>query len=167
MRHQEFDSFARSFVTDVSRRSVVRAFVGGASIAAQIRLRPAGSAEAACTKVGAKCEKGDKCCGGAKCKGQRCRCLGDRVACGNTCCQPGQVCQEQAGGKACANGDIAVNDACDPAAPLACETGVCGCFGDQCTCREAACGGPGAGCLQRKDCCDGFCVGQAQVCSQD
>jgi hypothetical protein len=188
MDNVRFDRLARSLAERGTRRNTLRA-LGAASLAAvgaRLGLAPAA---AKCKQVGKKCKKGDKCCAGAKCKRKRCRCTndsqcgdgeiclngacvvevdptpcpGNQPTCGGVCCVAGQLCQNQV----CVNGDLEVNDDCDPDAPGACQTGVCGCFGDNniCTCREAICGAPGAGCLFLRECCDGFCIGNAQVCS--
>jgi hypothetical protein len=187
MESSQFDALTQAIAPGASRRLAVRALSATALGALATRLGVP-SAEAKCKQVGKKCKKGDKCCGGAKCKGKRCRCSNDgqcgngevcvngncaadptpcpggEPTCGGVCCQPGQLCENQV----CVNGDLEVNDTCDPDAPGACQTGVCGCFGDNniCTCREATCLPPGAGCLFLKNCCDGFCIGNAQVCSQ-
>jgi len=185
MEGKRFDLLARSLAEGGTRRTTIRA-LGAASLAAvgaRLGLAPAA---AKCKQVGKKCKKGDKCCAGVKCKRKRCRCTddsqcddgelcvngaciadptpcpGDQPTCGGVCCIAGQLCENEA----CVNGDLEVNEACNPDAPGACESGACGCFNDVCTCREATCNAPGFACLQQKDCCDGFCVGQAFVCSQ-
>lgn len=48
-------------------------------------------------------------------------------------------------------------DSCDPERPAECDSGVCGCDGDDCTCRRATCSV--TRCFGSDiECCQGRCV---------
>jgi hypothetical protein len=156
MDGSRFDEWVRMWGTS-SRRGVVRLVTGGGVAALFARL---GLEEAAakCVKPGKKCKKKNskkkKCCGGAKCKGKKCKCQDGTFACGKNCCIPGQVCSNAS---ICANGQIPTGSICDPAEPGACTSGVCGCGPGGCTCRVETCAGPGEPCLTNYDCCESLC----------
>lgn len=149
-----------------TRRGVLR-LVAGTAAGAVLLGRLGIDAAAKCVAPGKKCKskKGKrKCCGGATCQGRKCTCPGNVIACGKTCCQPGQVCQ----GDTCVNGALEAGALCDPEAPLACETGNCQCISNseitQCTCRQAACFGFGVACENTVQCCSGGCEGFTNTC---
>jgi hypothetical protein len=191
-----FDALARAFGSG-TRRSVLH-LTAGTSIGALLLERLGiEDASAGCVAPGKKCKKRNgkkkKCCGGAKCRGKKCKCTNGGVGCGAVCCEPAQVCQAgqcacanggvlcggvccvpgqvcQAG--QCANGSITIGDACNAAQPGACTSGVCGCTcnGQTCICRNAACLAPAADCdaVGTVGCCEGFCIGgnpnTCQIC---
>jgi hypothetical protein len=84
----------------------------------------------ACGKRGDKCGKKKRCCAGFTCKSGRCR-------------RSPVIPKTPTGG------------ACDPAKPVQCASGVCGCHAGACTCRHAQCGL--SGCGTDADCCEGYC----------
>ena len=81
--------------------------------------------------------------------------------CGGSCgdCSGG-MCQVN---NQCANGSLAVGEQCDPALPRACGSGVCGCVGQACTCRNGdECLATGNHrCSEQAECCTGPCAGGA------
>jgi hypothetical protein len=98
------------------RRAALRLLAGGSLGAALARLG-LGEAAAGCKKVGARCERGDRCCVG-RCKDGRCRCRPNQERCGRECCTADQVCRDDpfTGVKTCE----------------ACRTGTVPCGGDCC-----------------------------------
>jgi hypothetical protein len=84
------------------------------------------------------------------------RCPAGVVTCNGDCCVPGQSCLGPLFG--CANGDIAVDEPCDPEIPAACSSGNCGCNGAECFCRISVCRATDSGCLADHECCSGFCL---------
>lgn len=86
MDDDRFDNLARSLGGGASRRTVARALMAaalGGAVAIPTWLRPPSAA--ACGTIGRRCEKGDRCCGGALCRDGRCRCRGGEVVCGDRC----------------------------------------------------------------------------------
>ena len=163
MEDLRFDALARSCGSG-TRRSVLRLLAGtgvGALVLGRLGIE---DAAAACVAPGRKCKtkKGPnkKCCGGAKCKGGRCKCKNGGVGCGKGCCEPGQICLD---GKPqeCVNGPLQPGEICDPEKQLGCDSGKCVCVtvGEQtaCTCREVACKGFATECAETSECCQGFC----------
>jgi hypothetical protein len=163
MESSKFDALTRSCETN-TRRSVLR-LLAGTSVGAMVLGRfGIDDAAAGCVKPGNKCKSKNgkklKCCGGAKCKGGKCKCTNGGPACGKACCAPGQIC-EDAASSTCVNGSLIPGDQCDPDKPLACQSGKCECFtlGDltNCTCRQEGCFGQGVECGNTSQCCQGFC----------
>ena len=159
-----FDALAREWGSG-TRRGVLQ-LVAAAGLGG-ILLHQVGQdeAEAACKAPGRRCKskngKKQKCCGGAKCQGGRCRCKNGGTGCGNVCCQPGQICQDGAQ-DVCVNGTLKPGQICDPNTPLACASGKCVCVtvgeNTACTCREEVCFGFGnETCSKTSECCQGFC----------
>jgi hypothetical protein len=68
-------------------------------------------------------------------------------------CTMGAVCQAGQ----CVNGTLAIGATCDQTLPRACGSGVCGCIGQTCTCRNPACSGVFDPCATDADCCTGYC----------
>jgi hypothetical protein len=65
----------------------------------------------------------------------------------------------------CSNGLIPVGQECNPEFPGACTSGVCGCDGPNCFCREANCQETGEPCGLTSQCCQGSCLlGDPTVC---
>ena len=129
---------------------------------------------AVCHRLGKTCDKqrGDRCCGGAECKGGRCRCRGPQRGClwagipATDCCDSadcggGATCQD--GHCLCPSGKKDCNGRCLPAGDCctngewgpceSCQRGACfsgcqpvqECRNGRCTCTQASCAG----------CCDG------------
>jgi len=90
MDDNRFDAFARSVGSIVPRRTIARALAGigiGAVTRFPVWLVPE-QAAAQCVNLGKSCKKNGKrrrCCGGAKCKGGRCKCTGGKEVCGAKC----------------------------------------------------------------------------------
>ncbi len=139
--------------------------VAGTAVGAVV-LGQLGAADVAagCVAPGNGCKGKDgtkqKCCGGAKCQGGKCRCKTGGPGCGKACCAPGQICQQGAP-KTCVNGPLQPGEICNPEAPLGCQSGKCVCVkvGEltACTCREGTCLGFGTECAETAECCQGFC----------
>jgi hypothetical protein len=163
MDGSRFDAFTRLLGSD-TRRSVLQLFTATALGGALLGASGAEDVDAKCVNPGKKCKKKNgkkkKCCGGAKCKGKKCKCTNGGVACGSTCCAPGQVCQD-AGSSTCVNGPLQPGAQCDPDAPLGCQSGICSCITledlTSCTCRQEGCFGQNVECTQTSQCCEGFC----------
>lgn len=188
MDAERFDRIAR-LLPAASRRGAVRMLgalaVGGSALA----LLSPDEAAAKCVNPGKRCKKKGEakkaCCGGASCKGKRCKCPVNRVKCGakccavgqicangvctiacpqgsavclNTCCVPGQTCVNNV----CTNGAKAVGAQCPKDFPGLCSSGKCGCNSNDpnlCACREANCKAPTAACAGSLECCQGVCIG--------
>ncbi len=164
MDPSRFDAMVQAWGTE-TRRGVMRLVAGTALGGALLGGLGAERAAAGCVAPGKKCKTKDgdkkKCCGGAKCKGGKCRCQTGGPGCGKACCAPGQVCQ-QGTPKTCVNGPLKPGEICDPNAPLGCESGKCVCVtvgeNTACTCREAVCFGfNNQTCSETSQCCQGFC----------
>jgi hypothetical protein len=157
--HSRFDDVVKS-LSGGTRRSLLRLMAGTAAGALVIGSLGLEEAAAACVKPGKKCDKKDKCCGGAKCKGGKCKCTNGGATCGKACCAPGQIC-EDAASSTCANGPLQPGDFCDPDQPLECQSGECECvtIGENtaCECRQQGCFGQGIECTKTSQCCKGFC----------
>ena len=113
MDGRSFDGFTRFLTTGRSRRGTLAVLAGAVPLRGGAR-----EAQAACKKVGRKCDKNMDCCQGAKCKGGRrgrCRCKSGWEECD--------------GDGRCANLDNDLNNcgACGTAClfPDACCDGVC------------------------------------------
>jgi hypothetical protein len=171
--HSRFDDVVKSWGCG-TRRGLLRLMAGtaaGALVVGQLGIE---DVAAKCVNPGKKCKgkdgKKEKCCGGAKCQGGRCRCKNGGTSCGKLCCQPGQVCQDGAP-DVCVNGPLEPGDVCDPDKPLGCESGLCRCtevidVGTVCTCRQEGCFGFGTDCANTSQCCQGFCSGfDPEVCT--
>lgn len=122
----------------------------------------------------ARCREGEQCCAGiciskleccGGCPGEQLCCAGECfpenlccsgvVRCRGTCCLAGQSCADP--GFGCVNGVLEPGDPCDPDQPAACDSGVCGCDGDDCFCRFETCS-PTRCSISDNDCCQGRCV---------
>lgn len=164
MESSRFDELAQQWGCS-TRRSVFRLMAGTAAGAVVLGQLGIDDASAACVAPGKKCKgkngKKEKCCGGAKCQGGKCRCKTGGPSCGKACCAPGQVCQ-LGNPKTCV-GPLDVGEVCDPDVPLACKSGNCGCtfvldVGTVCTCREKVCFATNKEtCANTSECCDGHC----------
>lgn len=190
MNPERFDAIARVYERG-SRRQMLR-LVGGTALGVVLLGQvEAGAASKKCRPLGETCgkKKGKrkKCCSGTTCQAGTCQCpsgtipCGDSccpsnggpptcpstapLACGVTCCKPGQLCQ---GETTCINGDLEPGDYCNADEPFACQTGNCQCISDgiitQCTCRQAACFGYGVPCTNTVQCCTGGCEGFTNTC---
>lgn len=94
MTNQRFGRWTRLWAADHSRRRFLR-LLGGA-LAALLTLVGGEEVEAACARVGQRCERSRHCCPGARCRHGTCRCKAgfshcggggciDVQRCGNTC----------------------------------------------------------------------------------
>jgi hypothetical protein len=157
-----FDEVVRGW-SGGTRRGLLRLLGGTAAGALLLGQLGADDVAAKCVNPGKKCKgkdgKKQKCCGGAKCQGGRCRCKTGGTSCGKVCCAPGQICLD--GAPDVCVGTLEPGDVCDPENPLACESGTCECVTlndlTKCTCREELCGGINANCTDTSQCCKGFC----------
>lgn len=153
MDDDRFDALTRAVGGGASRRAALRALIaatvgGTAALPAWLGPRSA----AACAKIGARCGRGDRCCGDARCRGGRCRCAGGEVACGSRCAN---LLTDRANcgtcGHACAGGRCLHGACtCDPF-DNRCPTEVDG----QCGCGAVATvTGFVAACVDRNSACD-------------
>ena len=71
MDNQQFDHWTRLFAEGSSRRYAASAAIALIT-SVLIPLGPPG-ASAGCLRIGAKCTRGDRCCGAARCRRGRCR----------------------------------------------------------------------------------------------
>ena len=86
MDSSRFDSLARLIVGAAPRRTIGRALLGAALGAVGLPTwLELGGAAAACVKLDKRCAKGDRCCGGARCKHGTCRCRPGLGNCGGKC----------------------------------------------------------------------------------
>ncbi len=163
MEHSRFDAVVRGW-SGGTRRGLVRLLGGTAAGALLLGRLGMEEAAARCVKPDRKCKKNgkkQKCCGGAKCQGGRCRCKNGGTGCGKVCCEPGQICLNGEP-DVCVNGPLQPGQICDPTTPLACQSGKCVCVtvgeNTACTCREAVCFGfNNETCAETSECCQGFC----------
>jgi len=147
MDQDRFDRWTRALAAGGSRRRVLRAMAGGALGALLDRHGPdqAVAAEAACTRLGRRCEPGDRCCDGGRRKGGECRCLGRKMRCGDRCVSDRACCTDGRpgcpDGRRCRRGRCVAGDAgCTPD----CDGKACGPDG---------CGGTcGPGCAAGETC---------------
>jgi hypothetical protein len=80
-----FDKLARRLAgACAARRAVVR-LLGGTTVAMALAALGRQPAQAACAKVGKRCEKGGERCTGSRCRNGRCRCAAGREACDGSC----------------------------------------------------------------------------------
>ena len=85
MDGERFDDLARRWAgVGGSRRALARLVVGGGVAAGLARLGLDGAA-ARCVAPGNRCRPGEACCGGARCRRDRCKCPPHRLACGREC----------------------------------------------------------------------------------
>lgn len=106
MSDLSIDRLARLLSRPAGRRLTLG--LAAASLGALVgRSEPAA---AKCVRPNKRCRKSGetlKCCGGAKCRGKTCRCIGGRIPCNGRCisaacctnadCSPGQLCDHQQG----------------------------------------------------------------------
>ena len=89
-----FDTWTRALS---SRRTLLgRLTAGGLGLGVSL-LTPVDS-DARCVRLGKICKttRGrQRCCGGATCRGRKCRCTGGRSACGRSCCSKAATCQDK------------------------------------------------------------------------
>lgn len=150
MDDKRFDSLVRSIGGATSRRKMARVMLAAALAGVAGRLGRQDAA-AACREIGRKCERGDRCCGGASCRAERCRCPRGEIACGGRCINPltnGANCGQC--GLRCASG--------------ACLHGTCTCevsnnqcpneVGSQCACGVVVASTSQAACVDRASACD-------------
>ncbi len=78
MDTRAFDAFTRNLSLGLSRRGMLAPLIG--SIATHVAGAARG-ADAACKKVGRKCQKNKDCCSGARCKKDKCKCKSGRQDC--------------------------------------------------------------------------------------
>jgi hypothetical protein len=147
MDGKQFHFLARVVVTGRSRRGLLGAFAG-AALAGWLGLDRAGAKK--CVRIGKRCERGDRCCGG-RCKKNKCRCPQGARVCGESCF-PVTCCSTAD----CGADEVCVEGACQPC-------GAC-CTAEQCGAGEACVGGTcqtcladGTLCQSDADCCSGIC----------
>ena len=85
MDGRRFDELARRWAEGGgSRRALARLMVGG-GVAAGVARLGLDEAAARCIAPRNRCEAGDTCCDGARCRRGRCKCPGGLKACGREC----------------------------------------------------------------------------------
>lgn len=156
MDGERFDQIVRTLGRGLPRRVAIKAVAGGALAAVLTRIG-ANEAAAACVPAGKRCERGDRCCAGASCKGGKCACDRGLKDCGKVCTEcctngdcPSRVCRNgSCRAASCADGvknadetDVDCGGACPKcqdgkrcAAAGDCVSGVC----TDGTCRAPAC----------------------------
>lgn len=141
MDADRFDVLAKTVAAMHSRRGVLRALARTlVGLAAPFGLATIASEEtAACHGPGKKCDRRgrDTCCGGAKCKGGKCRCPRRKKRCRDSCIPKAHCC-----------------DAADCGSCASCQNGQCvsGCGArQQCLDGQCACDGS-------SELCGGQCV---------
>jgi hypothetical protein len=145
-----FDALARFLTTLTSRRKLA-----GITIAGTLGVLLGDAATAAtCLRPGRSCSRTNpkraKCCGGAKCRGGRCRCPKGRRACGRSCCAAGQ---------SCLSGQcVTLNTATCPGGQTACPGGCVDLQSD-----SQACGSCTNVCASDRACTSGSCVCQGSM----
>ncbi len=131
MDGQHFDRFTRSLVTSATRRRLAAALAAGVGSGLLRRTAVA----AACKQAGKPCGNGKKCCQGATCRNQRCRCRAGLTSCTGVC----------------------VNLRTDPNRCGTCQNSRCPGANDVClngACATGGCTGVTGGCLQGCVCHD-------------
>lgn len=148
MDDRRFDAITKRLASTGSRRAALRLTGGGALAALLGRLGLEGAA-AACVAAGKNCDKGEKCCAGAACKGGKCKCKEGLKDCGKTCRQccgpadcPSGVCTEGRCGDASCSDNVKNGTETDT-----------DCGGSCAKCAD------GKGCAGNGDCGTGFCSG--------
>jgi hypothetical protein len=137
MDGQRFDSVTRSLVDAPTRRSLLRGLLAGLGAAALTGLGLA-PVSAQCTPLGQRCTRvSGKCCGGAECRGSRCRCRNGDKPCRKRCIRADRCCTS----RDCGGGT--------------CRKGNCFCRPDQKRCE--------GGCIPDDECCGG-CPGNSVCC---
>jgi hypothetical protein len=162
-----FDVWTQMLVADSSRRLTLKAVAGGA-LGGLLAALGREEAEAKCVKLGKTCKKNKgknkKCCGGAKCKGKKCKCPIGTEECDGKCVDPG-ACPCPSGTEEC-NGECVEPGACpcsggteecDGECVAACLAGLQNRNPTNCNCCQAAGAPPSPGCAQFGPCC-GVCV---------
>lgn len=150
MDAHRFDTIAKRLGNGATtRRGALRLLTGGL-LAAGISRLGLEEAAAGCVHLGKKCGKGDKCCGGAHCRGGRCQCAATQKRCGARCVAASICCTD--GHTGCVSSET-------------CDQGTCRAGGGNCTpdCTNKQCGGDGCGgscgqCGTGDTCSGGSCV---------
>jgi hypothetical protein len=151
MNDDRFDRLVRSIRGQTSRRTLNRIALAAAVGGGTAFGFAAGPVAGKCVKLGKRCRKGDRCCGGAKCKSKTCVCTAGKQACAGSCVDPStDPANCGACGLSCTDG-ACVHGACvcDPFhnhCPNEID-GQCGCgafvtesgFAAACTDRNSAC----------------------------
>jgi hypothetical protein len=83
MEEQRFDRWTRMFAVGASRRATTQSLT--MALAALPIALGREEAAAGCTRLGKKCDDGDECCGGGRCKGRRCVCAGGKEEINGAC----------------------------------------------------------------------------------
>jgi len=128
--NRQFDQWTRKLSALGSRRAVTKTLAAGI-LGALVGHIGGESAAAKCVKPGKRCDKRNpkqsKCCGGATCRGKKCRCPTGRVACGARCCTTREIC---AGGKCVTGRGSCPNDVDSCAGtPVVCNgSAACACM---------------------------------------
>jgi hypothetical protein len=166
MDGSRFDRLSKRLVNGSSRRATLRALAAAAFATGLTRLGLA-EASAKCVQIGKKCKSKHgrkKCCGGAKCKGKKCRCPEGTIACNGEClaaecCSDADCAPDGAPGGQCANGTCHFPPICLGSTGH-CSTNAQCCSGscvlpDTEICAKSAIGEP---CHVDSDCISGSCV---------
>jgi hypothetical protein len=148
MDGHRFDLMSRWLVNGSSRRSALRALVGGA-FAAGLSGLGLDDAAAKCVNPGKKCKSKHgkkKCCGGAKCQGSKCKCPAGLIPCGGRCVDAENdlencgACGNACGGaEICRFGSCCVKDGPKGPHNLCCTGVVCNPPGQNCVCACSSC----------------------------
>ena len=158
MDDSRFDAIAR-LAGQRNRRAALQ-LLAASGLGVAVFRTISEDADAKCVNPDKKCKKKNgkkrKCCGGAKCKGKRCRCPESTLACGAFCCEANQVCVGEGDAAVC---KLKLGEACSSQDPGQCETGKCGCNGNNCACRDANCKAKDVACNGNLSCCNGVCNG--------
>lgn len=160
MDGRRFDAFAKLTVSSPkSRRSALQGVLGGL-----LATLPGATPAAACTKLGRRCRRDDRCCNGSRCKRRKCQCAGGKDLCAGTCRRPCGANKVRYPDCAC-YGVVGVGDPCS-GDDGECVSGQCGCEanGGGCTCRLSTCLPNESQCLGYVvgSCCEGRCTQLAQ-----
>lgn len=158
MDADRFDAIAKGLARASTRRAGVKLAAGGALAALLARLGIEG-ATAACVAAGKGCDKGERCCDGARCKGGKCTCNAGLKDCGQDCrecCTDGD-CRS----RNCRGGRCRPVPTPPPPPPASCADGI-----KNGTESDVDCGGPcfrkcsiGKACAGDGDCASGHCCG--------
>ena len=166
MGGKRVDGLVRLLAENGSRRSALRHVLGGLIGGVAGHLGGEG-ALARCRAVGRGCERGERCCGGARCRRGKCRCTGDTKRCGRACIPMTNCCTDLD----CSQDLHCTGGTCQvcPADPCLEPTNCGGTPGQPCTCRKGITGGTvcggfgivGANCSTDAD-CDQFYPGNGR-----